>query len=659
MLNNSQVWRRQFACFTASLCAAMQPVLLTALEPVLPMRLPAENTAPAPAAPASSAPSGAVSSAISTDPAAPAPVLPDPNAPAPQPLLAGPSQNVTLNLINRLVQKGVLSQAEAADLIQGAEADAAFAKAQAQALADTQAVVMAQGTMPPVEPDPEEVRVTYIPESVKAEIRDQLRTEVLAEAQEQKWAAPNAAAEWTQRIKLFGDMRMRQESLMYPVGNDNVTGAFPNFNALNTGLPFDFENLTGTLPPQLNVDQRRDRSRMRMRLGFDIDLEDGFTAGIRMATGGNNSPVSTNQTLGSTNGNTQGGGFSKYELWLDRAFIRYEASLLPKANLMIEIGRFQNPFLSASQIMWDDDVNLDGAAFRITSPWTSDFSTFLTAGAFPVFNSALNAGENNIAKTASYNKYLIAAQFGVQFKLTEKIEAQMGLAYYDWKNIEGRFSSPFVPASAQDAGDTDDSRPLFAQKGNTYRPIRNITATPGLPPGGNLNGTIFQYQYFGLATPFKQIAWTGRLDFNHFEPMQVSLVGDFIKNIALDDAAMSNLTRRDAVVNNRSGGNGNWEGGNIAWYMGLNLGKPLLLFDKRGDWAVGLGYRHVESDAVVDGFSESRFGNGGSNMEGYTIQASMALSKRTWMRAAYMSATQIAGPALQTNVFLIEYHAKF
>jgi hypothetical protein len=658
MLNNSQVWRRQFACFTASLCAAMQPVLVHAQEPVLPMRLPAENAAPPPAA-ASPASSGAVTPAISTDPAAAAPVLPDPNAPAPQPLLAGPSQNVTLNLINRLVQKGVLSQAEAADLIQGAEADAAFAKAQAQALSDTQAAVMAQGTMPPVEPDPEEVRVTYIPESVKAEIRDQLRAEVFTQAQEQKWAAPNAAAEWTQRIKLFGDMRMRQESLMYPVGNDNVTGAFPNFNALNTGLPFDFRNTTGTLPPQLNVDQRRDRSRMRMRLGFDIDLEDGFTAGIRMATGGNNSPVSTNQTLGSTNGNTQGGGFSKYELWLDRAFIRYEASLLPKANLMIEIGRFQNPFLSASQIMWDDDVNLDGAAFRIHSPWTTDFSTFLTAGAFPVFNSALNAGENNIAKTASYNKYLIAAQFGVQFKITEKIEAQMGIAYYDWKNIEGRFSSPFVPASAQDAGDTDDSRPLFAQKGNTYRPIRNITAAPGAAPGGNLNGTINQYQYFGLATPFKQIAWTGRLDFNNWEPMQVSLVGDFIKNIALDDAAMSNLARRDAVVNNRSGGSGNWEGGNIAWYMGLNFGKPLLLFDKRGDWAVGLGYRHVESDAVVDGFSESRFGNGGSNMEGYTIQASMALSKRTWMRAAYMSASQIAGPALQTNVFLIEYHAKF
>jgi len=628
-----------------------------AAEPALPAPLPllAENAPPAPAA--GTATSSSTPAPISTDPAEAVPVLPDPNAAAPQAMT--PTQNVTLNLINRLVQKGILTHGEASDLIKGAEEDAAFAKAQAQALAETQAAVAAQTAMPPVQPDAEEVRVTYIPESVKAQIRDQLRTEVFAQAKEQQWAAPNSAPEWTQRIKLFGDMRMRQESLMYPSGNDNVTGAFPNFNALNTAAPFDFGNTAGTIPPQLNVDQNRDRTRLRMRLGFDIDLEDGFTAGIRMATGGNNSPVSTNQTLGSTNGNTQGGGFSKYDLWLDRAFIRYEATLLPMANLMVEIGRFQNPFMTSSQIMWDEDVNLDGGAIQITSPWTPSFTTFLTAGAFPVFNSSLNVGENNTAKTASYNKYLVAAQFGVQFKITDKIEAKTSIAYYDWENIEGRLSSPFVPASATDAGDTDDSRPLFAQKGNTYRPIRNITPTAGAAPGGNQNGTINQFQYFGLATKFRQIAWSGRLDFNNWELTQVSLVGDYIKNVGLDKTAMNNLNRLDPVVNNRSGGTGNWEGGDTAWYMGVHVGKRLALFDKRGDWALGLGYRHVESDAVVDGFSESRFGNGGTNMEGYTLQASMAVSKRTWMRIAYMSAKQLAGPTLQTNVFLLEYHAKF
>jgi hypothetical protein len=663
MLKSSQIWRRQFACFTASLCAAMQPVVLRAAEPALPAPLLAENTpATKPAAenvPAPVAPSEPATPQIPLDPAQAAAVLPDPNIPAPQPILATPSQNVTLNLINRLVQKGVLSHAEAADLIKGAEEDAAFAKAQAQALADTQAAVAAQSAMPPVEPDAEEVRVTYIPESVKTQIRDQLRAEVFEQARNQKWAAPNEFPEWTSRIRFFGDMRMRQESLMYPSGNDNVTGAFPNFNAINSGQPWDFRNAAGLIPPQLNVDRDRDRTRLRMRLGFDIDLEDGFTAGIRLATGGNNSPVSTNQTLGSAIANTQGGGFSKYELWLDRAFMKYEADLNDQSHLMIELGRFQNPFYNNSQIMWDEDVNLDGLAFTLTNSWTRDFNSFFTAGAFPVFNTALNSPDNSTTKAASYDKYLIAAQFGVQFKLTEDIEVKSGITYYHWENIEGRFSSPFVPSSPNDAGDTDDSRPLFAQKGNTYRPIRNITPTPGAAPGGNLNGTINQYQYFGLATKFRQLAWSGRIDFNQWEPLQISLMADVVKNFGLNTAAMNDLTRRDAVVNNRSGGAGGWEGGDLGWYVGLNLGKPVALFEQRGDWALNIGYRHVESDAVVDAFSESRFGNGGSNMEGYTIQALYALSKRTWTRLAYMSASQIAGPPLQTDVFLIEFLSRF
>jgi hypothetical protein len=446
---------------------------------------------------------------------------------------------------------------------------------------------------------------------------------------------------------------------MYPSGNDNVTGAFPNFNAINTGAPFDLRNAAGTLPPQLNVDRNRDRTRLRMRLGFDIDLEDGFTAGIRLATGGNNSPVSTNQTLGSTNGNTQGGNFSKYEMWLDRAFMKYEADLTPHSHLMIELGRFQNPFFNNSQIMWDEDVNLDGIAFSVTNSWNDDLSSFFTAGAFPVFNTALNSPDNSTSKATSYDKYLIAAQFGVQFKVVDDIEVKSSIAYYHWENIEGRFSSPFVPASANDAGDTDDSRPLFAQKGNTYRPIRNITPTPGAAPGGNLNGTINQFQYFGLATKFRQLAWNGRVDFNHWEPMQVSLMADVVKNFGLDRAAMNDLARRDAVVNNRSGGNGSWEGGDLGWYVGLNIGKPVALFSERGDWAFNIGYRYVESDAMVDGFTESRFGNGGTNMEGYTIQGLYALSKRTWTRLAYMSATQIAGPPLQTDVFLIEFLSRF
>ncbi len=599
------------------------------------------------AAPAAGSPAAASAATEAAPP--PSSLLPDPSAVSSAQPTASLSQNVTINLINRLVQRGALTQADAVDLIRLAEQDAQTAQSQAQVLAETK-VALEQAAPPPPPADEDEYRVTYIPETVKDQIREDLRNDVLAQARAEGWAAPNQHQEWTSRIKLYGDIRMRHDMFMFPAGNDN-TGSFPNFNSINTGSPYDVSIGNPVQPPQLNVDQDRERNRLRMRLGFDIDMEDGFTAGIRMATGGNNSPVSTNQTLGSTasGSSAQGGNFSKYELWLDRAFIKYEGHLTPHADLLILLGRFDNPFMTNSQIMWDEDVGLDGIAFKITSPWQPGFKTFFTAGAFPVFTSYFNFASNNPSKYESYNKYLLAAQFGTEFKITDKIEVKSSIAYYDWKNIEGQLSDPYVPLNATDAGSTDNSRPSFAQKGNTYRPIRNITSSP-------LNGlgTTNQWQYFGLASEFRQLYWTGRMDFNHYEPMQISLLGEFVKNIAFDSDQISTF-----AVNNRAGGDGAFDGGDTAYYAGVNFGKPIPAFEKRGDWAVGLGYRHVESDAVVDGFTDSVFGAGGSNMEGYTINAAMALSKRTWFRLAVMSATQIAGPQMKTDVFLIDFTAKF
>lgn len=643
MLTPKQVWRRTYACFTASLLAALQPSLMFAAEPALPAPLPllAENAPPATAA------STSTPAPIPANPAEAVAVLPDPNAAAPQTMT--PTQNVTLNLINRLVQKGILTHGEASDLIKGAEEDAAFAKAQAQALAETQAAVAAQTAMPPVQPDAEEVRVTYIPESVKAQIRDQLRTEVFEQARAQHWAAPGSVPEWTQRIKLFGDIRTMYQGFSFPDGNNN-TGVFPNFNMINTGQPFDVSPTSTVFSPQLNVDKHRDTYLMRMRLGFDIDLEDGFTAGIRFATGSTNTPVSTNQALAAAGPGGQGGNFAKYQLWLDRAFVKYDASLSQDSHIAFWLGRFDNLFMTSSEIMWDEDVALDGVAFKLDQTWNPNFKTWLSGGAFTVFNSALNFPDNSPTKAASYDKYLFAAQFGVQFKPVEDIEVKMGFAYYDWKNIEGRLSSPFVPLNNVDAGDTDNSRPLFAQKGNTYRPIRNIT-----PSALNGFGTTNQFQYFGLATPFRQIAWSGRMDLNYWEPVQVSLLGEFVKNMAFNRAAINSV-----AVNNRSGGgSGGFAGGDTAWYMGVNVGKPYTLFNERGDWNMGVGYRYVESDSVVDGFTDSNFGGGGTNMKGYTLSAAMALSKATAIRLSYMTASQIAGPTLRSDVVMFDLTAKF
>ncbi len=604
---------------------------------------PAAGTAPASPAPAPADAPPASAAAIDPGPPETSPILPEANGPAPAPV--PPSQNVTINLINRLVQKGVLSQGEAEELIRQAEDDATIARAQAAAVAETQAVVQAQAAMTPAEPDSDEVRVTYIPETVKAQIRDQIRSEVMEQAKEEKWAAPNSFPEWTDRIKIYGDIRTRVDSINYPTGNAN-SGFFPNFNAINSTLPYDESVTNPSLYPTLNTDQDRERMRLRVRLGFDIDFEDGFTGGIRLATGGGNSPVSTNQTLGSTGSQTgQGGNFSRYEIWLDRAFIKYESGRDPDNRLTLWFGRFDNPFFTASQIMWDEDVGMDGFAMKVAHEVADDSTLFFTAGAFPIFNSDLNFSSNNTTKFESSDKYLYAAQLGMQIKPIKEIEAKMALSYYHFQDVEGRLSEPYDPVVATDGGSTDNTRPAFAQKGNTYRRLRNIR-----PTANNNFGATNNFQYYGLATRFHQIAWAGRVDFNFWEPVQVSLMSEFVKNLAFNQDEINSF-----AVNN--GGAGGFEGGDTAWYMGLQVGKPV--FEKLGDWSAGISYRYVESDAVIDGFNDSVFGGGGTNMKGYTIGASMALSKRTFLRLSYMSATQIAGPQLRSDVILFDFNAKF
>ena len=570
------------------------------------------------------------------DPAADAPKPGDlPAEPATAP--AAPSPNVTVNLINRLVQKGILTQAEAVELIQQAEADAATAAQNAAARDDIAALTPAPG--------PDDLRVTYIPEVVKNNMRDQIQQELMAKAREEKWSE-KAAPEWTSKFRPFGDIRGRYEGTFFPAGNDD-TGAFPNFNAINTGPPFD---TSGTqFSPQYNVNQDRQRTRLRARIGTDIMLGDGFNGGIRLATGDSNSPTSPNQTLGGAPGGA-GGDFSKYQIWLDRAFISYDAGPGDGQELTFLLGRFDNPFLS-TEILWDDDLGFDGLALRGKVKLNDSASTFFTAGYFPVYNTDFNFASNQPSKFESTDKWLAAAQLGIDWKITDNLKAKFGIAYYDFINIEGRLSSPYTPLTASDAGDTDTTRPGFAQRGNTYMALRDI-----VPTAANDFGTKYQYQYYGLASEFRNLTLTGKLEYDRYDPLRVALLGEVTKNIAFDQSAINGR-----AVNNRGPGSdtapGAYEGGDTAWNLALQVGKPAL--EKFGDWQAAFGYRYVETDAVVDGFTDSDFGGGGTNVKGFTLGGNFALTPAVRCGLRWMSSDEVVGPPLSTDILQFDLNAKF
>jgi hypothetical protein len=560
-----------------------------------------------------------------------------------------------IDLINILADKGFLTKDQSDKMIGLAKQDQEEIKGdvavlQQASVTNSQTAANGNGSL----------EVNYVPDVVKEQIKEQLKQDVLTQAREENWANPRKLPSWASRLHFTGDVRTRYEGDLFPSGNNNQG---VNYNAINTsakGLNINAEDSTWASP---NVDQDRDRFRLRARFGVEADLDEHFTSGLRIATGDSNSPVSENQSIGYA-GSSQGGNFSKYSLWLDRAFIKYDIGRLPERDVPghdfnISVGRFDNPFFSSSMI-WADDLAFDGVALRGSYQAADGITPFMTVGAFPVFNTDFNFSTDRASKYDSYDKWLYAAQVGSDFKVNQDVNVKVAVAYYHFQNIEGRVSSPYTPISDSDNADTDSSRPAFSQKGNTYIALRNYdsayltTLTSGSP----------LYQYFGLATPFHEIALTARVDYSHFDPFHMWLVTEVVKNVAFDknDILNNGATTSGSLLSfkgpvNNYDDSGNYQGGDMGGNLTFNVGHPSL--EKLWDWNASVGYRYVESDSVVDGFCESDFGGGGTNLQGYTLACNLALSKYVWGGLKWMSATNVSGVTFREDVIQVDLNAKF
>src|SRR5262249_141075 len=348
-------------------------------------------------------------------------------------------------------------------------------------------------------------------------------------------------------------------------------------------------------------------------------------------------------------------------------------------DFVAEVGRFDNPYFTVSELMWDDDLGWDGFAlkgkYRIggaepppSQSYDKDdkgvpvvppapersisITPFASAGIFPIFNTELNFSSNRPDKFSSEDKFLYGGQLGVNVRFNTDFSAKVAGGFFDFYNIEGKLSDPCVPLTSSDQCNTADSRPSFAQKGNTYFPIRNIT-----PTIDNGFGTTKQFQYFGLATPFRVVDVDGTLDFAHFDPVHLTLFGQWIENVAFDYNDINAIAVNNRGPNLPGGRPGRFDGGNAGWMAGLKIGYPAL--QHRWDWAVGVNYRYLESDATPDAFNDSDFGLGGTNLKAYSVSGAVALSPRIGLALRGMSANEIGGPPYRNDIVQFDFNAKF
>lgn len=537
-----------------------------------------------------------------------------------------PSENATINLIRLLVEQGILKQDKADALIAQAQNEAAQAKQAAASTAVAAGPVAAPG----------DVRVQYVPAAVRDQIRDQVKAEVMATAKQENWAAPNTFPDWISRISFDGDIRLRDESRYYSGNNSNE---IVDFAKLNNNGPYDVNpNSSTNLPPLLNTrEDRENLFRLRARLGMKAVISPEWTAGIRIGTGSDNNPVSTTQTLG--------GGFAKKDIWLDQGYLTWK----PSDELTLTGGRFANPFMS-TDMLYSNDLNFDGVAAIFDHKLSRDWGVFGTVGAFPVEYTNDTSTSNGFDKEDSDNKWLYGAQIGAKWAINSNNRVKGALAYYRFDDIEGQRSSPCEPWAGAPGCDSDGTRASFMQKGNSVFLLRDITPNPLNPT------TTPQPQFVGLASEFNLLDLNLVWDADLPHDFKLRSQGNYIHNLGYDEGDMRKRSAGQLVNNLDS--SGDIESGANAWMVQFTLGNALDL-KKQGDWNLFAGYKHIQPDALPDGFNDSSFHLGGTNAKGYFLGGNYGLAKNVYATGRWLSSEAVYGAPFDIDVLQLEINTRF
>ncbi|MBV4495260.1 putative porin [Pseudomonas sp. SWRI12] len=535
-----------------------------------------------------------------------------------------PSENATINLIRLLVQQGVLKQDQADGLIAQAEREAVQARQAATAVAAAPAGA------------PGDVRVQYVPNIVREQIRDQVKAEVMATAKQENWAQPNTFPDWVSRISFDGDIRLRDESRYYSGTNSNE---IVDFARLNDRGPYDVNpNSSSSLPPLLNTrEDRENLFRLRARLGMKAVIAPQWTAGIRIGTGSDNNPVSTTQTLG--------GGFGKKDIWLDQGYLNWK----PSDELTLTGGRFANPFFS-TDLLYSGDLNFDGVAANFNHKLNQDWGVFGTVGAFPVEYTNDTSTSNGSDKEESDNKWLYGAQLGANWAINDSNRIKGAMAYYRFDDIEGQRSSPCEPWAGDPGCDSDGSRVAFMQKGNTVFLLRDITPNPLNP------SATPQPQYVGLASEFNLLDLNVAWDTDLPEDLKLRSQAHYVHNLGYDEGEMRK--RSEGQFANNLDENGEVESGANAWMLQFTLGNSLEL-KREGDWNLFAGYKYIQPDALPDGFNDSSFHLGGTNAKGYFLGGNYGLASNVFATGRWLSSEAVYGAPYDIDVLQLEINTRF
>lgn len=349
-----------------------------------------------------------------------------------------------------------------------------------------------------------------------------------------KQLAKEIVPKWAQNISMSGDLRLRHESFWRDTNPD------------------------------------RHRERFRLRLGLKGSVSEQLEAGVRLATGTNLDPVSTNQSAQDI--------FDKKDFFVDQAYLTFTTKGLgpwEMVPLTVWGGKFDHPFTYTS-LVWDGDLTPEGVAASFTPKWGPvDF--FATGGLFPI--DEINADAED--------PLLFGSQAGLTWAV-KNLKVKTAIGYYDYKNLESTF---------------DNSSSNF---GNTRRP-------------GNAT----------LLHDFDEVDLLGEVS-TVVMGKPVALWADYVKNTA--------VAKSD-------------EG----FQLGAKVGKA----DRPLAWEAGYFWQRLEADAVVGQFTDSDFGDGGTNRDGHVFHATLGTLKHSTLGFKWFVTEAISGPDSSIDRLQVDWLTKF
>jgi hypothetical protein len=182
-----------------------------------------------------------------------------------------------------------------------------------------------------------------------------------------------------------------QDSAEIQQAVDGLSDAFAKDVALRWKWKGDFRVRNENIDQEAAVE--RNRSRVRVRLGFEAEVNPTVKAGFQFATTENGDARSSNQTLGDVN--------SRKSLDLDLAYVEWA----PNAATKVTLGKMKQPLVTTTSYFVDKDINPEGAAVAYTHAPTGAFA-----------NAALF---DLVERGSAVDSTAVALQVGVRGKLND------------------------------------------------------------------------------------------------------------------------------------------------------------------------------------------------------------------------------------------------